>query len=314
MQIGITLPALPQDAPAPTNLVDTAVHEARQAYQLGIRSVWIGQRFDYDAIGLAGLIGREVPGLAVGTSAVPIIGRHPLLLGAQAQTTQAATAGRFRLGIALGAKEFLHTVLGTTGDSQIKPLREFLTALDPLLRTGDVDFAGELITARTPWPSAVPGAQPPPPILVAAMGPRALRITGELADGSLPFLAGPKTLAEFLVPMINAAAESAGRPRPRVVALANGLVTDAVRGTRDAAFARMSFYESIPSYRAVLDREGAERAGELAVIGSREQVTAQIHRYAEAGATEVVLGQSSLGGTDDQLRTWELLGELTRQP
>jgi F420-dependent oxidoreductase-like protein len=310
MDIGIALPALAPSEGPPANLVDTAIEQAREAHQLGISSVWLGQRFDYDAIALAGLIGREVPGLRVGTSAVPILGRHPLLVGAQAATAQAASHGHFELGIALGAKEFMAPRLGPVQGSQITRLREFLTALRPLLDSGEVDFAGELITASTPWPSPLPGARPAPPVLVAAMGPKALRVTGELADGTLPYLAGPKTLAGHIVPTLNEAAHAAGRPTPRVVTLISGVVTSDAEQVREQAYQDLAFYQSIPSYRAVLDREGVAKAGELAVIGSADEVLTEIGTYVEAGATEIVFSQTAMAGPDDRRRTWEVLGSL----
>ncbi|WP_028936647.1 TIGR03564 family F420-dependent LLM class oxidoreductase [Pseudonocardia spinosispora] len=312
MNLGTVLaPYSHGDDPAPANLVDFTVNQAATAHRLGIRSGWFGQRFDYDAVALAALVGRAVPGFTVGTSAVPIIGRHPILLGSLAQTAQAATGGHFQLGIALGARDFLRDALGTEGTRQITHLREFLTALHPLLETGSVDYSGELVTARTPFPSAVPGAQPAPPVLVAAMGPQALRVAGSLADGTLPFLAGPRTLSELIVPTITEAAAAAGRPRPRIVAVVAGVVTDAVARTRDRAHREMAFYESIPSYRAVLDREGVSRAGDLAMIGSEDEVSEQLQRYFDAGATEVIVGETEYAGPEDQLRTWELLGTLT---
>jgi F420-dependent oxidoreductase-like protein len=311
MRIGIVLPGPPSGAAEPANLVDTAVAQARRAHGLGIRSVWLGQRFDYDAVTLAALVGREVPGLRVGTSAVPILGRHPLLVGATAQTAQAATGGRFRLGIALGARSFVRDVFGPVPQRQIALLREFLGALRPYLDTGETDLSGELLTARTPFPSALPGARPAPPVLVAAMGPRALAVTGELADGTLPYLAGPRTLAGHIVPALTEAASAAGRPAPEVVALLSGVVTDRVGEARRALLEQLTFYESIPSYRAVLDREGVARAGDLAVAGDEDVLTDHLHRYTEAGATEVVVGQSGVAGEQDQLRTWELLGRLS---
>ena len=59
---------------------------------------------DFDAIALTGIAGREVPDIAVGVSAVPIFPRHPILISSQAQTSQAATHGRFTLGLALGGE------------------------------------------------------------------------------------------------------------------------------------------------------------------------------------------------------------------
>jgi len=74
----------------------------------------------------------------------------------------------------------------------------------------------------------------------------------------------------------------------------------------------MAFYESIPSYRRVLDWEGADRATELVVAGDEAHVAAQLRRYIDAGATEITLTQTDLAGEADRVRTWRLAGELAR--
>jgi F420-dependent oxidoreductase-like protein len=292
------------------NAVDNVVAQARQAEAAGLSSVWLGQRFDYDAIGLAGLVGREAPGLAVGTSAVPIFARHPILVASQAQTAQAATHGRFALGLALGARAFVEPVFGVPYDRPVRRLAEFLTVLRSLTETGTADFHGETLTAAPPRSAAVPGAEPAVPLLVAAMGPQALRVTGELADGTLPFLAGPRTLGEHIVPAVTAAAARAGRPAPRVAALVAGVVTADVDAARETAAQQLAFYDRIPSYQRVVALEGASKAAELLVAGDEETVAAEIRRYFDAGATEVVLTQSDLTGPADQARTWRALGDL----
>src|ERR1700730_6658887 len=63
------------------NVIDDAVRQARAAFEAGVRQLWLGQQFDYDAITLAAVIGSAVPGMAVGTSVVPINPRHPLVVG-----------------------------------------------------------------------------------------------------------------------------------------------------------------------------------------------------------------------------------------
>ncbi|WP_246052718.1 TIGR03564 family F420-dependent LLM class oxidoreductase [Actinocorallia herbida] len=292
------------------NAVDTTVARAREAAAAGVSSVWLSQQFAYDAIALAGIVGREVPGLTVGTSAVPVFGRHPILVGAQAQTSQAATGGRFVLGLGLGASVFVEQVFGLPYERPIARLREFLTALTAHLTEGAVDFEGELLTARTPLPSGLPGAAPAVPVLVAAMGPQALRATGELADGTLPFLAGPKALSEHIVPGLTAAAEAAGRPAPRVVAFVPAVVTEKVDEAREAAAEQTAFYDQIPSYQRVIGWSGASRAADLVEIGDEEAIAAAIRRYRDAGATEVVLTQTDLAGPEATARTWRLLGEL----
>ncbi|MGW0252042.1 TIGR03564 family F420-dependent LLM class oxidoreductase [Nocardia goodfellowii] len=291
-----------------TNYIDDSVHQARAAAAHGVSSVWFGQRMDYDSPALAAIVGREVPALQVGTSAIPVIGRHPLLVSAQAQTAQAATHGRYHLGLALGSS-LVAGAFGTPFDRPVARLREFLTALRELLDTGTADFHGEFLTATPPLPTALAGAQPRIPVLVAAMGPQALRVTGELADGILPYLAGPRTLGEQIVPALTRAATTA----PRVVAFVPAVVTSDIEGARAEAVEQLAFYEQVPSYRRVIELEGAQRAADLAIIGDEETVAAGIQRYYDAGATEIVLTATDLAGAEDQQRTWKLLGELAAQ-
>lgn len=292
------------------NQIDASVRLAGEAAAAGLRSAWFGQVFGADSPQLAAIVGREVPGLQVGTAALPVFGRHPLLVSSQAQTAQAATHGRYHLGLALGTKFLTETGFGIPYERPIARLREFLTALRQLIETGAADFHGELLTATTPLSARVPGAEGGVPLLVAAMGPQALRVSGELADGVLPYLAGPRVLAEHIVPAVTAAAQAAGRPAPRIVAFVNGVVTDDVDAARETAVERFAFYENVPSYARVIALGGAARAGDLAVIGDEKTVAAEVRRYRDAGATEVVFSQTDLAGAADQRRTWALLGQL----
>lgn len=303
--VGVALNA--SDAP---NQVDATVELAKEAAAAGLRSAWFGQTFGADSPQLAALVGREVPGLHVGTSAVPIFGRHPLLVSSQAQTAQAATHGRYHLGLALGTKPLTETGFGLPYERPIARLREFLTALRQLTEHGTADFEGELLTARTPLPARVPGAEDGVPLLVAAMGPQALRASGELADGILPYLAGPRALADHIVPALTRAAEAAGRPAPRVVALVFGVVTDDADAVRAEAQERLAFYEQFPSYARVIELSGARRAADVAVIGDERTVEAEVRRYRDAGATEVVFAGTETAGDAARRRTWDLLGDL----
>ncbi len=134
------------------------------------------------------------------------------------------------------------------------------------------------------------------PVYVAAMGPKALQVTGELADGTLPYLAGPRTIDEFIEPAIAKAAADAGRPKPRIIAAVPVLVSDDVDASHAFAAQQLSFYETIPSYQKVIAREGIASAADLAAIGPAESVVRQLKRYLDAGATDVAL--SPLDRTD----------------
>ncbi|MFC9678896.1 LLM class flavin-dependent oxidoreductase [Streptomyces sp. NPDC056948] len=111
MAIGVALPLHHE--------IDGTVRLAREAHEAGLRSAWFGQTFAYDSPTLAAIVGREVPGLHVGTSAIPVFGRHPLLISSQAQTAQAATRGHYHLGLALGAKYTRAVDQAVIGDEEV---------------------------------------------------------------------------------------------------------------------------------------------------------------------------------------------------
>ncbi|BBY25931.1 LLM class F420-dependent oxidoreductase [Mycolicibacterium sediminis] len=291
-----------------TNAVDDFVEQARQAWDVGVRQVWVAQQFDHDAITLAALIGAAVPGLGVGTFVVPINPRHPLIVASQAQTAQAASHGNFSLGLGLGSHGPERQAFGTAWPNTIARLREHLTILRSIVDTRAVDFHGDELTAAPEWTVSLPGGTPLP-IYVAAMGPKALEVAGQLADGTLPYLAGPRTIGEFIAPTITAAATAAGRGEPRVVAAVPVLVTDDVEEGREAAAEALNFYAAIPSYQKVIAREGVESIVELAAVGDAESVVRQLRRYLDAGATDVVL--SPLRGVDaDRGRLWDVAAAL----
>ncbi|MGL6235647.1 MAG: TIGR03564 family F420-dependent LLM class oxidoreductase [Segniliparus sp.] len=294
------------------NAVEHAARLAERAKGFGLGSLWLGQTLNYDAITLAAVIGSKVPGLAVGTSVTPLHPRHPLVVAGQAQVAQAASGGRFTLGLGLGGADLLRQQFGSSPAKPIAHLREYLRVLGEIQRTGSAGFDGETLTARSgDWTLALPGSGPGPSVVVAALGPQALRATGELADGTVTFLTGPRTIESFIAPTIRAAAEGAGRPSPRIVALVAAVLTEDADGVRDRAASVFDFYLTIPSYRAVVEREGVGHPVELALIGD-EQVLAQgVRQLFDAGATEVVLTQGlQLGGAEARQRTWEFAGTL----
>lgn len=290
------------------NAVDDIIGQARRAFEVGVRQVWLAQRFDYDAIALAGLVGAAVPGLGVGTFVVPINPRHPLIVATLAQTAQAAAHGNFSLGLGLGAHAPEQQAFGTSWANPAGRLREHLEVLRSIFETGAVDYHGAELTAAPEWPVALPGGTPVP-IYVAAMGPKALRVTGELADGTLPYLAGPRTIEEFIVPTIGAAATAAGRPAPQIIAAVPVVVSDDVDAARTLAVQELAFYEAIPSYAKVIAREGAERAADIAAVGPAGMVREHLQRYRDAGATDLVLSSLRSDSTDPE-RLWEVAASI----
>jgi F420-dependent oxidoreductase-like protein len=293
-----------------SNVVDDVVDQARRAFDVGVRQIWVSQQYQHDAISLAGLIGAAVPGLGVGTFVVPINPRHPLIVSSLAQTAQAASHGNFSLGLGLGAHAPEAQAFGAAWPNTVGRLREHLEILRSIFDTGAVDYHGSELTAApdSGWPVALPGGTPIP-LYVAAMGPKALRVTGELANGTLPYLAGPRTLEDFIVPTISEAAAAAGRPAPRIIAAVPVVVSDDADAARTLATGDLAFYEAIPSYAKVIAREGADRASDIAALGTPDAIRKQLQRYRDAGATDLVLSSLRSDSADPE-RLWEIAASL----
>lgn len=309
-RIGVFLGGTFAQEPGMANIVDRTVELAHQAADSGVHTLWFGQGVDFDAIQLAAHVGRAEPGIHVGTSTVPMYPRHPLLVAAAAKTAQAATTGRFRLGVGLGARNLLEPEFGLPYPPQIRHWREYLAALRPLLDGDDSVFEGATLVSRPVTPTAVAGSVPAIPILAAAMGPRALTAAGELADGTATYLAGPRTLAERIAPGITDAAAAAGRPAPQIVAGVPAVVTEDVAAAHAYAAEVLGFYDNIPSYQKVVAAEGVSSAADLLLVGDEDTVAAGLRRYIDAGATEIMLSHTALFGDEARARTWALAQRL----
>ena len=293
------------------NLVDDALDKARAANDAGVSQLWLGQQMDYDAIGLAALIGTAIPNIAVGTSVVPINPRHPLIVVAAAQTAQAATHGRFSLGLGLGVPFLEEAVFGLTTRETVQRLREYLTVLRAIRDDRTVNFRGAQLTVVDPLvlPVALAGATPFR-LYVAAMGPARCR-----SPANWPTAQYPPT-------RVRAPSGNSSRQRSR-----GRLPTPdgPLRGSSRWSVSRSPMMSTprvtprlppwpcmtylIPSYQKVFAREGVSSGVELAVIGSAESVTRSLNAYLDAGATDVALLPLQTGPAELQ-RVYEVAADL----
>jgi F420-dependent oxidoreductase-like protein len=279
--------------------------EAQAASDAGIETFWMGQHADWDPLVALALVGREVPGIGVGTAIALTYPRHPLTLAGAALSLQAASGNRFTLGVGLSHQPIIEGQYGYSYRRPARHLREYLSALGPLLRGETIDYRGE--TLRANGGVAVTGARPPA-LLVSALGPVTLRIAGELADGTITNWAGPKSLAEHVVPTITAAAEAAGRPAPRILAMVMVSVTDDPVGVKNRVAEHFGLAGSLAGYRAMLDREGAGGVADMVIAGDATAVETSLRRMVDAGAGEFVV--APVGSDSERARTVEALGEL----
>jgi 5,10-methylenetetrahydromethanopterin reductase len=288
--------------------VDPLVEAAQQAADAGFPTMWLAQGPGFDAMTAAAAIGREVPGIELATAVVPTYPRHPIAMAQQALTAQAITGGRFVLGIGLSHAPLIESSYGYSFERPARHMREYLEALLPLVHDGSVDYEGETLTARGAL--EIRGASPVR-VVLAAMGPKMLELAGGMADGTVTFMTGPKVLATHVVPSIRAAAERAGRPAPMIAAAMSVTVTDDVADARAGVERRYNTIAALPSYRAMLEREGAGSPADIAIIGNEAEVRSQIRDLEEIGITDLVVAAN---GTEDEVRrTVDLTSMLARE-
>jgi 5,10-methylenetetrahydromethanopterin reductase len=283
--------------------VDAFVRDLRAARDRGFERVWTVQLpWEQDVLTTLAVAAREVDGIGVATGVLPIQGRQPMVLAQAALTMNLVAHGRFTLGIGLTHQFITEGMWGVPWDRPVRRLNEYLDGLLPLLAGEEVDARGDTVTTR--GRVDVPGATAPP-VYVAALGPQLLRVAGRRTAGTLTWLVGPRTLAEHVVPTLTSAANDAGR-QAEVVAALPVCVTDDAAKARELAVQTYAIYGTLPSYRAMLDREGAGGPEDVAIIGDERSVGARLEELQAAGVAEFaahVFGASD----EDRARTRALL-------
>lgn len=281
---------------------------AQRAENDGFHSFWLAHIFDLDAITTLALIGAQTRRIELGTAVVPSYPRHPAALAQQVLSAAVASGGRFTLGLGLSHKIVIEDMLGLDYSKPLRHMREYLAVLLPLLAGEPVDWRGE--EYRVQLGLSLKDTVPAPSVLLAALGPQMLKLAGEQAAGTTTWMTGFKTLEEHIVPRLRAAATDAARGQPRVVAGVPVILTRDAGAVKAKLSESMQMYAEIPSYRAMLEREGASGPADVALVGDEAQLRADLRRLREIGVTDLnaVAMEAEPGAFE---RTWEFLrGEL----
>jgi F420-dependent oxidoreductase-like protein len=287
---------------------------AAEAESAGFASVWYANLTrGADALSLITLAGQATSTIELGTAVVPTYPRHPLAMAQQAATTNVLVGGRLALGIGPSHRMRIEDEHGLSYEKPARHVREYLSVLVPVLREESVDFKGE--TYQVTSGLQVQGNRPFP-VLISALAPAMLRVAGELADGTITWMAGRRAVDEHVVPRITAAAKEAGRPSPRIVVTLPIAVSDPDEGRRAAA-GQFAFYAQLPNYRRMLDTGGADTPGDVAIVGDEVAVEAELRALAASGVTDfcaaiVHVGDDAAARQRSSRRTFEFLGNLAR--
>lgn len=267
--------------------VDTYIDAIAQFAEAGFTRVWSPQLpWDPDLLTVQAIALREVPEIELGSAVLPIQVAHPMLTAQRALTLNAISGGRYKLGLGVNHPGLSTDLWGIPWDKPVRRMSEYLDGLLPLLAGEKADAVGELVTTRG---ELIIPAAPAPEVYLAALGPQMLRLAGRRCAGTITWLTGPKTLADHIGPTLRDAAAEAGRPEAvRVAAGIPLCVTDDVVGARARAAEEFRLYGTLPSYQAMLDREGYASPEDAVVIGDEATVSDRLEELRSAGVDELI--------------------------
>ena len=271
-----------------TAMKDFAIWAERKKFS----TLWMPQMFSWDAMTALTMVAGVTDRIELGTAVVPTFPRHPITMAQQALSVAEASGGRFTLGIGLSHKMIIEEMMGLSYERPAKHMREYLEVLLKLLRREPTRYEGD--TYRVHAQVEVPGSQNVS-VVVAALGERMLEEAGGLSSGTITWMTGLRTLAEHIIPRIRAAAERAHACEPRVIAGLPIAVTDDINAAKKVIDQTWAFYGKLPSYRAMLDREGVAAPSDIALLGNEAQLSARIAGIKGIGVTDLEASVTPVG-------------------
>jgi F420-dependent oxidoreductase-like protein len=314
MKLSIVLPPEVRELERALSLIE-------KAEQLGFHSAMLGCGHHMDPLIVFALARERTERLLLTTNIMPTFTRHPLVMAMQASTTQAALAGRLRLGLGPGHASVIEGSFGLSFERLIRHTTEYFNVLRDVFESGASNFQGEMY--RVDWQIDV--ETPAIPVLLASLGAQMCRTAGRHADGVLPWLAPPRYVRDTIIPELRSSAAAAGRPTPPVVMIMPCILSTDRDQVRAGVHSYLDLYPRLEAYAALLQRCGvpdAERALEDgwtdamidAVVphGDQAAMAASMRAYQQAGVAEMAFLPVGVGA-DPQAsveRSWELLAEL----
>lgn len=291
----------------PGSTIDEIRDRAARAEALGFAGAWVPYLpWAPDAMASMQAAGQATSRIEVGSAVIPTFFFHPLALARQAATVQSAIGRPIHLGVGCSNPAIV-AMHGLPFERPARHVREYLEILNaafevgakpagPREQSGFVQHAGEIFELGSIY--GTPGATGMGSVLVGAIGPKMLEVTGTFADGVIGTWCDEGAIERHVAPPVRAAAAKAGREAPVIASvIATAIVPKSrVAEARDAAQAEFGFYEQNMPYKRVIDAGDAARIGDVAVIGDEEEVSRRLRAYRDAGLTDFLAAPYSVAG------------------
>jgi coenzyme F420-dependent oxidoreductase len=305
-RIGLTLPRT-EDLPR-----QEIIEVVQQAEALGYDSVWVGESWGRDGFTWLTQLACHTRQIKLASGITTVYSRSPALIAQTVAALDEISTGRVILGLGTSGPIVIENWHGIGFDRPLRRTREYIEIIRLILSGERVNYTGEIFQLkgfRLPFKPV----RPQVPIYVASLGPRNLRLTGELADGWLPIYLHPGHLPEFQR-HLEQGARKAGRPltavdvAPYILAC----VSEDEEAARDLVKAHLAYYiagmgtfyanliarygfaDEVKQVReawgmgdrqAAADHVSAAMIADMAICGSPREGRAQLERYRAAGVT-----------------------------
>ena len=249
-----------------------AQETARELEELGYGALWFGEAFGREVLTNAGILLAGTKRIVIATGIANIFARDAVAMAAGQKTLAEAYPDRFLLGLGVSHVPLVEQLRGHRYEKPVATMREYLEVMD-----------------RAPYNA------PPPPVkparVLAALGPKMLELSGQLADGAHPYNVNPKHTAE---------ARATLGPRPYLCPeQAVVLETDAAKA-RSIARTFLALYLTLPNYTNNFLRLGFEEVDfkeggsnrlidSIIAWGDLNAIRSRIDEHHAAGADHVCI-------------------------
>ncbi|MFI6290875.1 LLM class F420-dependent oxidoreductase [Nonomuraea sp. NPDC050790] len=310
-----------------------AAHDAqlalvREAERLGYDSVWASEGYGVDPVTTLAWLAAGTERIGLGTGVMQVTGRSAISAAMAAVTVDRVSDGRFLLGLGASGPQVAEGWHGQRYARPLAHLRDYVAVVRTALAGQPVEHPGPEIVLPLPdsrgkaLSMTVSPVRQPMPIHLAAMGPKAVELAGEIADGWLPIHFPPEHLAESMT-HLRAGAARAGRDAAQVEVspMVMAMVDDDADYARDLIRPMLALYlggmgtRGVNFYNRLAHRLGFGQAagrvqdayfdgdlGEameevpddlvdaLALCGTPSRVRERLEAFRKAGATRLIVG------------------------
>jgi F420-dependent oxidoreductase-like protein len=323
---------------------------AREADRLGYSVVWAAEAYGSDAATVLAWIAAQTESIDVGSAVFQIPGRTPANTAMTAATLDTLSGGRFRLGLGVSGPQVSEGWHGVRFDKPLQRTREYVAIVRKALAREKLVYDGEFFTLPLPdgpgkaLTLTVHPVRETIPLYLAAVGPKNLELTGEIADGWLAIFFSPENAGEIMAPL-RAGREGAGKSMdgfdvvptvPVVFGDDPVACADPIRfysalyvggmGSREKNFynqlaCRMGYEEAaieIQDKYMARDYDGAMAAvpfefiDRTSLIGPRDRVRDRLAAFAEAGVTTLTIAAYD-GDLDARIATLRTMAEVLEE-